>query len=199
MIESPFGYRYFFTDIKLLGTDMVNSAKTLSSAFLYNYQLTGTLLATAVGNKSSFTNLSMNLGVADPLNHADPSLPANASPLNISNAGDMHWGWNPGYIFVKLEGKVDTIPDGIDNFDHNFVFHLGMDPVFRTTNFTDLNWTAVSYTKSKTNLLLQMRTLFDQPGNEIDLRVNYTSHSATSQMPLTNLVMDQFKTAIVKE
>ena len=199
VIESSFGYRYFFSDIKLLGTELANGANTLATAFLYNYQATGTLLASTVGNKSNYANLSMNLGVSDPLNHADPSLPANSSPLNISNASDMHWGWNPGYIFVKLEGKVDTIPDGIDNFDHNFVFHLGMDAAFRSIDFSNMTWKVVSETKNKTNLLLQMRTIFDQPSHEIDLRANYTSHSALSQMPLTNLVMDQFKMAIEKE
>ena len=45
--------------------------------------------------------------------------------LNIENAGLMHWSWNTGYIFVNIEGKVDTLSSGI--FNHNFSFHIGTD------------------------------------------------------------------------
>ena len=24
----------------------------------------------------------------------------------------MHWGWNTGYIFISIEGKVDTLSSG---------------------------------------------------------------------------------------
>ena len=42
---------------------------------------------------------------------------------------DLYWTWNTGYIFIKLEGMVDTttVPDG--SLDKVFVFHLGLDPI----------------------------------------------------------------------
>jgi hypothetical protein len=199
IISSANGYRYFFSEIKILGTDIKNESSVLSDSYYYNLHDNGTILIKGTGLKADFTNLSLNIGVTSALNHADPSIPSSTSALNISNAGDMHWGWNPGYIFVKLEGKVDTLDNGIDNFDHNFVFHLGMDPIFRTLNFSAINWISLGEDKYRMNLLLNVKDILDKPAEEVDLRVNYSSHSANTQMVLSNLIMDKFINAIVQE
>jgi|TARA_R110000737_G_scaffold350514_2_gene389729 hypothetical protein len=199
IIVSPQGYRYFFTEIKILGTDVANGSNVLSDSYYYDFYTSGTLMRTGSGLKSDFANLSLNIGVPTTLNHANPALPASTSALNISNCGDMHWGWNPGYIFVKLEGKVDTLDNGIDNFDHNFVFHLGMDPIFRTLNFSGMNWISLGENKYRTNLLLQVKDIFDKPGEELDLRVDYSSHSTNTQMFLSNSVVDKLVNAVEKE
>ena len=199
VITSPQGYRYFFTDIKLLGTDMINGSVSFSESYYFDFRSWGTLLRSASGIHTDFPNLTMNLGVPSELNHANPALPASTSALNITNSGDMHWGWNPGYIFAKLEGKVDTTDNGIDDFNHNFLFHLGMDPAFRQMNFTGLNWISMGDGKYKSNLILQVKDIFDKPGEELDLRVDHTSHSTNAQMFLSNLVADKLVNAISKE
>lgn len=43
----------------------------------------------------------------------------------------MHWNWNLGYIFFKVEGKVDSNGDGVLN--QNFIFHVGTDNMLRET------------------------------------------------------------------
>jgi hypothetical protein len=198
-ITSSQGYRYFFTDIKILGTDMINSSAVYSDSYYFDFRSWGTLLRASTGLHTDFTNLTMNFGVPSELNHANPSLPASTSALNITNSGDMHWGWNPGYIFAKLEGKVDTTDNNMDDFDHNFLFHLGMDPVFRELSFSGLNWISMGEGKYKTNLTLQVKDIFDRPGQELDLRVDYLSHSTNAQMFLSNLVADYLVNAITKE
>ena len=199
IIESPQGYRYYFSDIKILGTDIANGSNILADNYLYNFRSTGTLIKSSIGDNANFSNLSLNIGVGSALNHADPSVPASSSALNISNSSDMHWGWNPGYIFVKLEGKVDTTDNGVDDFNHIFVYHLGMDQAFRSVNFSGINWLAMSEAKFKTNLNLSMKEILDKPGDEIDLRLDYISHSSSSQMALSNRIMDLFVNAISKE
>lgn len=199
VITSNQGYKYYFTAIKILGTDLANGTNVLSTSYFYNFGENGTLMRSEIGNKSNFNNLSFNIGVPNALNHGDPSTPPSTSALNISNAGDMHWGWNPGYIFVKLEGKVDTTANGIDDFDHNFVFHLGTDAIFRTLNFTDVTWNSAGENKIRTNFNLMVKDIFDKSGNEVDLRVDYTSHSSSSQMALSNAVVDKLQNAIQKE
>jgi len=199
IITSSQGYRYYFSEIKILGTDMANGSSVLSDSYLFSFQQNGTGIKSVVGNKIDFSNLSLNIGVPNALNHADPSVPASTSALNISNAGDMHWGWNPGYIFVKLEGKVDTTDNGIDDFDHNFLFHLGMDPLFRTLSFNGINWSASGVSKYRTNLNLFVKEIFDKSGDEVDLRVDYISHSLNNQMVLSNKIMDNLVNSIEKE
>lgn len=66
------------------------------------------------------------LGVEDTtVNLGDPSQYGSDHPLSTSQG--MHWSWNSGYIFLKVEGEVDTTatPDG--NLDEAYIYHLGTD------------------------------------------------------------------------
>jgi len=197
IIESPQGYRYYYTDIKIVGTNVGNGSAQLKDAFLYDFSETGILLTSNQGLKSDYTDLKFNLGVPDPLNTSDPSLQPNTSPLNITNIGDMHWGWNPGYKFVTIEGFADTIADGIDNFDKNFFFHLGTDFLFRTKTISAVDWVDVDANKSKTTLKLDVKAILDGP-NPTDLRVHSASHSSNSQMFYSVIIIDEFVAAIKK-
>ncbi len=197
IIESPQGYRYYYTDIKIVGTNVGNGSAQLKDAFLYDFSETGILLTSNQGLKSDYSDLKFNLGVPDPLNTSDPSLQPNTSPLNITNIGDMHWGWNPGYKFVTIEGKVDTIADGIDNFDKSFFFHLGKDFLFRTKTMSVVDWVDIDANTSRTTLKLDVKAILDGP-NPTDLRVYAASHSNNTQMFYSVIIMDAFAAAIKK-
>ena len=198
VIQSPLGYRYYFSDIKIVGTNVGNGTNELKDAFLFDYAETGALITNGNGTPSLFGNLTFNVGVPSPLNTADPSLPPATSVLNITNIGDMHWGWNPGYKFVTIEGKADTIADGIDNFDHSFFFHLGTDALLRSKTISTVDWTKVNDNKYKTILKLDIAKILDDPMNSTDLRVNFASHSTSGQMAYSTVIMDQFVAAIKK-
>jgi len=198
VIQSPLGYRYYFSDIKIVGTNVGNGTNELKDAFLFDYAETGALITNGNGTPSLFGNLTFNVGVPSPLNTADPSLPPSTSVLNITNIGDMHWGWNPGYKFVTIEGKADTIADGIDNFDHSFFFHLGTDALLRSKTISTVDWTKVNDNKYKTILKLDIAKILDDPINSTDLRIYFASHSTSGQMAYSTVIMDQFVAAIKK-
>ncbi|MEJ6492986.1 MAG: hypothetical protein QNL60_11080, partial [Flavobacteriales bacterium] len=109
----------------------------------------------------------------------------------------MHWGWNPGYKFVTIEGFADTIADGIDNFDKSFFFHLGTDFLFRSKTISAVDWVDVDANKSKTTLKLDVKAILDGP-NPTDLRVHSASHSSNSQMFYSVIIIDEFVAAIKK-
>jgi hypothetical protein len=46
----------------------------------------------------------------------------------------MHWNWNMGYIFVKLEGTFDNDGDGTP--ETAFEYHVGMNSMLRDINLT---------------------------------------------------------------
>lgn len=194
-LTSSFGYRYFITNIILLGTELRNGSNSLSPAFLYNREESGSLLFTSTGSPAAYGSLTSNIGVPPSINHADPSKQPNDSPLNISNVGTMHWGWNPGYIFVKIEGKADTLNDGQDNFDRTFNFHLGGDELLRTIQFPTVKWTELSSTSFESQFTFDLKSFFDD-ADPIDLRKDYFTHSTQSQMPLCNRLMDKLLVAI---
>lgn len=78
-----------------------------------------------------YASLALSLGVpktcddGGTLNHEDAS--ERSFPLNVD--ADMYWGWDPGYVFFKIEGKAIT-PEGAKSF----LFHMGDDDRYTTVS-----------------------------------------------------------------
>lgn len=76
-----------------------------------------------------------NIGV-DPLRNdstGDLAIPAweypNDHPLSATQG--MYWSWNPGYIFMKLEGRIDLDNDGqYQSAGETFSLHPGLSPLY---------------------------------------------------------------------
>ena len=190
------GYDVQFTDLKMLAENVHNGSKQLLDAGLFDYRETGTLFFTATGKASESTDLTANLGVQSSVNHSDPSAFSNESVLNISNSGGMHWGWSSGYIFMKVEAKVDTIPNGIPLFDHSVVFHIGQDVNLQTLSFGGINWQATGTNAYRYPLKLDMAKFLQNGAQTIDLKTEHTSHTAPGQEVLSLKVIENFKAAI---
>ena len=54
-------------------------------------------------------------------------------PLSIQSP-TMHWNWNAGYIFVKLEGVFDNDGDGTP--ETGFEYHIGKNEMLRNIDLT---------------------------------------------------------------
>jgi hypothetical protein len=196
LYTTPEGYQVKFTELKCYFTLFANGNSSLNQAALFDYRENGSLLFKKEGNSQNFTNLSAVLGVDSSLNHLDPSAFPNDSPLNISNAGPMHWGWNPGYIFMNVEGKVDTIPDGITNTDLSFSFHIGTDPYLQYLQFNNINWQEIGSNTKQFKLRLDLLAFLGIGSTAIHLNTEYLTHTAAGQELLTQKVITNFKNAI---
>lgn len=75
-------------------------------------------------NAGTQQSLAFNLGVDSVTNHLDPTTYPAAHPLAPQNPV-MHWSWDSGYIFIKIEGNVDTDDDG--TVDEILELHIGKD------------------------------------------------------------------------
>jgi len=190
------GYLVQFTDLKCYLTDIASSSTTLCSSALFDYRERGTSLFTKPGKPSNFSNLTANLGVPPSSNHADPTAFASTDPLNIIIANDMHWGWNPGYIFIKVEARVDTLPNGIDNFDHFVVFHVGGEPYLQNFQLNSISWIAEGNGIFSRRLKLDMQKFLNNGTEAIDLKTEFSSHTAAGQESLSLKVMEHFNQAI---
>lgn len=201
MIDSTYttaeGYNVQFTEIRFYLEDVRNGATQLTEAMLFDYVSRGTLLYSGAGKASDFSSLEANLGVGLLNNNSDPSAFSNDSWLNITKANDMHWGWNTGYIFVKVEARVDTIPDGVDLFDHFAVFHGGRNNNLQTVNFSNLNWVSIGENSHQLSMELDMSEFLQSGLHTIDLQTENSSHSAPGQETLTTKVMENFKEALL--
>lgn len=190
------GYKVQYTDLKCYFSDVKNGGNTLTQAGLFDYKQNGTFLLQAVGKKADYSAFTAYLGVDPAINHNDPSAFSNSSPLNIANANDMHWDWNPGYIFIKVEAKVDTIIDGVNNLDHFVVLHVGTDAFIQNLSFSSLNWQTVTDHLAVLPLKLDMEKFLQNGAQTIDLKTEHTTHSAAGQEALSIKVIQNFKDAI---
>lgn len=189
------GYDIQFTDIKFYFQDVRFNSEQLVGVSLFDYRLRGDLLIRVNGELADTTGtLTGNIGVEAGLNHLDPSGFPNESMLNIVNANDMHWDWNPGYIFVKIEAKVDTIPDGIALFNHNVIFHVGLDENVQSLSIPNLSASKVE-NENVFSLKLDMKAFLEGP-QLIDVKTESSSHSAAGQEALTLKVLQNFNAAI---
>ncbi len=187
------GYAVKLREMKLIVTNLRNGSNLLSDAASYDSKK-GVFLLQQKGTASNFGQLQFSIGVDSTRNHADPSGFPNEHPLNILNAGDMHWSWNPGYIFFKLEMIADTANTG--NFNHAISFHVGMDECFRETSFTALNWQIVAPQTERLRLQLDLKTLLRNQTSVVDLKTEFLTHSSPEQIPLSLKLADNFKVAL---
>jgi hypothetical protein len=190
------GYKVQFTNLKCYFSSLKNGSNQLTQAALFDYAGTGIEVLKVPGDPSLFSSLTGYLGVDPAFNHNDPSAFPNSSPLNIMNANDMHWDWNPGYIFMKVEAKVDTIPDVTTQLDHFVIFHIGTDPFIQTVSFSGLNWTNDGNEIYTTPLKLDLQKFLQNGAQTIDLKTEYTSHTMSGQEVLSEKVIQNFAAAI---
>jgi hypothetical protein len=73
-----------------------------------------------------YHQIKFNVGVDSVANHADPSTYDAANPL-APQTPSMHWSWNSGYIFFRMEGLVDTTATKNGTLDFPYFYHLGTD------------------------------------------------------------------------
>jgi len=188
------GYKIQFTDIKFFLEDIKNVNNKMIDAGLFDYKVKGTTLLRTKGKGIDFMNLTANLGVGSAVNHNDPVAFANSSVLNITNSGDMHWNWSPGYIFVKIEAKADIVVDGTTDLTQNVVLHAGLDVNLQILSFTNITWNKVG-NEETFRLKLDM-SKFLNGTQTIDIATENSTHSMSGQEALTLKVMENFKEAL---
>lgn len=192
----PNGDEVKFTDIKFYLEDLRNGSSVLTDAALFDLKERQNLLFSVEGKSDDFSSLTGNIGVQQSLNHDDPtSFPSN-SWLNIVKANDMYWSWNPGFIFFKIEGMMDTIPDGNPLFDHGVSYHIGMDANLRSTVFNNINWTPISTYTSVCYFNLDIEKVFITGTTQIDMRSDHSIHSAVGEEVITGNLADNFLDAL---
>jgi hypothetical protein len=194
--QGPNGIRIKVSDIKFFTTLLGHQNNQLAEVAYFDFREKGNVLLDKAADYTKFPSLSMVLGVDTSLNHDDPSAFPNDSPLNIVNAGSMHWGWNTGYIFISVEGKADTLNDGIDNFDLSFSYHIGTDLYQQPISFNNFSWVKTGEHQHTLSLELDMQSFFFNPLQPIDIPNEPFTHSGAGLGALTQKVTENFKNAL---
>jgi len=194
--QGPNGIKIKISDIKFFTTLLTNQNNNFAQVAYFDFRNNGNLLSEQPLDYTKFSSLSFILGVDTTLNHDDPSAFPNNSPLNIINAGSMHWGWNTGYIFISVEGKADTLVDGIDNFDLSYSYHIGTDLYQQAMSFNNLNWVKTAAHQHTLTFNLDMESFFFNPTQPINIPSEPFTHSGAGLGTLTQKVALNFKNAL---
>jgi len=111
------------------------------SYFLGDVESTNNTFVVGDIGKRTIDGVAFGFGVDSSRNTINGSkamqafLYATSHPLSAVN--NMYWSWNPGYIWMKLEGRMDSNDDG-DFGDPNEIFsiHTGVDAAYTFVNRT---------------------------------------------------------------
>lgn len=189
------GYQLKLREFKIIFTSIKNGNKIVSDAAMYSFE-NGKSFLKVDGTSEGLGNLNLSVGVDESLNHSDPSAFPNSHPLNILNASDMHWSWNPGYIFFKIEMIADTLADGITDFNHIVSYHVGKDEAFRNIALTNLNWVNSGTLTEQLRLKVDFKKILRNGSSIVDIKTESVTHSAPDEMPLTLKLATNFQSAI---
>lgn len=136
-------------------------------------------------NTSMAQSVVLNVGVNPEHNHLDPGLYPQTHPLAYKNPS-MHWGWQSGYRFMVVEGKIDNNGDGVP------------ESPFEVHSFDDILYKSVTVPTAKTavNGVLNVRFNLDyiQLFKNIPMSGSLLQHGSGgfNDKMLTNAVTENF-------
>lgn len=154
---------------------------------LVDYDKPETLALHLLAPPGRYTAVSFAVGVPEHctnggvLNHENAS--EQAYPLNVDT--DMYWAWNPGYVFLKIEGHASGA-----NGTNSFAYHVGGDKRFSTVTIAaSLDVTGPAMHR----LSLDVNRLFVTPSGQMLPDVTGVASSSISHHgPESDLVVDNY-------
>lgn len=160
--------QFYLGGIKLTSTDGIET--DLSSNYLLVKPGSG---AQAVGtiNKERYAKIDFFIGVSPEDNdqtEMDFDARAEDDPLARQEPA-MHWNWNAGYRFIRIDGLVDTDGDLVP--ETPMEYHLGTDNFLREKTIT-LN-EFLTENEDRIDLRLDIEELF----TGIDLAQKFSMHT----------------------
>lgn len=134
--------------------------------------------------------MTYNIGLDSTTNHADPSTYPTGHPLGLQ-VPSMHWSWNSGYIFARIEGSIDTSADQSAGFTVPFEYHLGGDN-FKASAVANVIHEVTNATESlnvKVSMLLEMVVDSFDLRNAVDVSTHTMDNIPLAQQLAFNLRM----------
>lgn len=153
--------------------------------FLVNSSTETALVASL--EPTTIKEIAFNIGLDEETNHKDPANYESTHPLAYQSPS-MHWGWSTYYLFIVIEGNVDT--DGDGSFDDIFAFHIGTDNYLKSISTNSNN---ISIEAGKSNMI-PIKIDYSKLFLNIDLSTDNITHTMDN-MPLANTFANNISTA----
>jgi len=121
----------------------------------------------------AYIRLRFTLGVDSTDNHADPAHWPNEHGLSLMNGGLMHWGWNAGYIFFKLEGRYRNIVSQ----NRGYSYHIGRDDLISRFTSPTLNIQHQEGKSTAVRINMRVDRFFNEPHAHLISDTSFFTHS----------------------
>ena len=181
-------FRYYLSHIVLINSDGTERPMTdkvlLVNPAQHDYEL-------GVVPIGSYKGFKFMVGLDSLTNHADPTTFPATDPLAIQSPAN-HWDWNSGYIFMKVEGMVDTTFAANGALSFPYFYHVGMDDFKRTIDFSTSAFTVESNDDSANEITMQFDLL--QMLSNVDMRTENVTHTMNN-MPLATKIANNWQSA----
>lgn len=183
-------YRYYLSNIVLIKAD--GSELPLTDVVLLVNPANHDYVLAEVPT-GDYKGLTMLYGLDSVTNHQDPATYPADNPLSIQSPG-IHWDWNSGYIFSKIEGLCDTSLAANGQADFQFFYHVGMDMMKRTIDMSNHPFTIQAGSDKELVLELDLLDVLEN----VDLRTENETHTFNN-MPLAEKIADNFAVSFTME
>ncbi|TVR80252.1 MAG: hypothetical protein EA412_04900 [Chitinophagaceae bacterium] len=126
--------------------------------------------------KGAYNSISFGIGVGEDKNFSDPAQYPQEHPLSIYHG--THWDWNTGYIFTKIEGRVNTDPGQSSSYNRALLYHTGLEDLYREVVLTFpvlKDFTADA--DNKIRLEFDMDKILENPDDMLDFATENSTHT----------------------
>lgn len=140
---------------------------------------------------SNVTGLTLAIGVDSAYNHMDPATFEADHALSANQPNFGHWGWNPGYKFIVMEGMIDSTTAMNGPVDYPFIYHLGFEEAYKPFEI------ATSFSTDGSDHIIDLNVNWLAFFNDVDLPDENSSHMFSPvEAALGHKIIDQAPTAI---
>jgi hypothetical protein len=141
-----------------------------------------------------YRSLRFRVGLDSATNHSDPTLYSSDHPLSVING--MHWNWKQGYIFWKLEGRVDTSAAGGQAATGPLAYHIGLQTLARQVEIplanVGMGIKLNGGQKKHLDVKMDIARIAGGPESWVDLRREIFTHSTGSGFALAERLANRF-------
>lgn len=142
-------------------------------------------------SETSVTGIRLAIGVDSAYNHLDPASFDAENPLSANQEHFGHWGWNPGYKFIIMEGMMDSTTAMNGTVSYPFIYHLGFEEAYKLFSIP------THFTSDGTDVLVELNVDWLAFFNDLDLPEENSSHMTSSvQKAIGHKIIDAAPAAI---
>ena len=142
-------------------------------------------------SETSVTGITLAIGVDSAYNHLDPASFDAENPLSANQEHFGHWGWNPGYKFIIMEGMIDSTTAMNGTVSYPFIYHLGFEEAYKPFTI------ATDFTTDGSDELIELNVDWLAFFNDLDLPEENSSHmTSTAQKLIGHMIIDSAPEAI---